>query len=76
MPKRIKMSGQARWELILRLVRKEGTAAELACEASISEATLYKWRDEFLKGALAGMNGGDGDLRQQLRLKDKVLTDN
>ena len=57
MSKRIQMSAEERGELVLRLLRKEATAVELAQEASISEPTLYQWRDAFLRAGFAGLNG-------------------
>ena len=57
MSKRIQMSAEERGELVLRLLRKEATAVELAQEASISEPTLYQWRDAFLRAGYAGLNG-------------------
>ena len=48
MPKRSTLTVNERTELILRLIRKEATAASLAREACLSEQTLYQWRDNFL----------------------------
>ena len=45
MSKRIQMSAEERGELVLRLLRKQATAVELAQEASISEPTLYQRKD-------------------------------
>jgi transposase len=48
-----------RSNLILRLLSKEDTAANLAREAGISETTLYRWREEFLEGGKARLKGKD-----------------
>lgn len=47
--KRIKLSSSERSELILRLLREEATAGQLAREVGISEATLYQWRETFIQ---------------------------
>jgi transposase-like protein len=44
------LSVHERSTLILWLLSKEDTAANLAREAGVSEATLYRWREEFLEG--------------------------
>ena len=70
MTKRIAMSAEERGELVLRLLRKEATASELSREASISELTLYQWRDAFLRAGFAGLNGGsDQDAERRRRVR-------
>ena len=44
MSKRISSTSQERDKLVLRLLRNEATAYELAREHSISEPTLHQWR--------------------------------
>ena len=39
---------QQRGKLPIRLISKEGTAAENSQTAGVSRKTLYPWRDEFL----------------------------
>jgi transposase len=53
------LSVHERSTLILRLLSKEDTAANLAREAGVSEATLYRWREEFLEGGKARLKGKD-----------------
>ncbi len=53
----ITLTAKERVELVLRLIREEASAKELAKEASISERTLLKWRDEFMSAAFAGLDG-------------------
>lgn len=43
--------------IVLRLIQSPERAGELAQEASISESTLYEWRDAFLQGGFARMGG-------------------
>ena len=59
MPKPSPLSAHERSTLILRLLSKEDTAANLAREAGVSEATLYRWREEFLEGGKARLKGKD-----------------
>ena len=79
MPKRISLTPQQRGELVLRLLRKEATASELAREQSISENTLYKWRAAFLEAGFGGLGetrGLSGDvkvLERELAERDQVI---
>ena len=57
MSKRMVLSATERGELVLRLLRKEATAGELAREAGSSEPTWYQWRDAFLKGGFSHLDG-------------------
>ena len=59
MPKPSPLSPHERGTLILRLLSKENIAANLACEAGVSEATLDRWREEFLEGGKARLKGAD-----------------
>lgn len=59
MPKSSPLSVSERSELVLRLLTKEDSAANLAREAGVSEATIYRWRDEFLEGGKARLSGKD-----------------
>lgn len=69
MARQIPLNARQRGELALRLLLKEATAGELAREASVSEPTLYQWRDAFLRGGFANMGGGgeDGEKRRHQR---------
>ena len=70
--KRIVLSATERGELVLRLLRKEATAGELAREAEISEPTLYLWRDAFLKGGFSNLDGRQGTDSERRRLKREL----
>jgi len=76
------MTGEQRTQLLLRLLSKEEAAAQIAPRAGISKQTLYRWRDEFLRGgaaALAGRGSGDpqaeepAKLHGQLAERDQVI---
>jgi transposase len=53
------MKSEERVELVLRLLRREEPAAQIARRAEISEQTLYRWRDEFIAAGKSGL-GGEG----------------
>ena len=79
MSKRIALTSEQRGELVLRLLRNEATASELAREASISEPTLYLWRDKFLRGGINSLNASsshDAEKRRfvrELEKRDQVI---
>ena len=79
MSKRILMTATERGELVLRLLRKEATAVQLAHEAGISEPALYQWRDAFLQGGFSGLEDRrDTDpecrrLERELAERDQVI---
>ena len=45
-----KLSEIEKYELIMKLLRREATAAELARQYQVSEPTIGRWRDDFLDG--------------------------
>ena len=53
-------------ELVLRLLSKEEPAAQIARRAGISEQTLYRWREEFLRGGAQALRGRGTD-REQIK---------
>lgn len=55
MAKRIELSAEERGNVVLRMLRKDSKASDLARELSISEPTLYKWRETFLKAGVASL---------------------
>ena len=46
-----------RTELVLRLLRWEEAGVRLARQAGVSEPTLYRWRDDFIRGGQGALNG-------------------
>ncbi len=68
MGKRTHLDIGQRTEAVLALLRREEPAALIARRHGISEATLYRYRDQFLEAGKAGLNGtgrGRGDIRDQ-----------
>ncbi len=84
MPRKSKISVAQKQEAIMKLLRREEPAAVLARRYSVSEQSLYRWRDEFLDGgkaALADGKRGSGngqskcvqDLERELATRDQVI---
>jgi transposase len=84
MGKRSEVPVNERRQAVLSLLRREEPAAAIARRCGVAEATLYRWRDDFLAGgeaALAGgtQNGGSSRDRQiaeferQLESRDQVI---
>jgi transposase-like protein len=73
-----------RREAVLSLLRREEPGAVIARRYAVSEASLYRWRDEFLaagEAALAGdtRNGATtrdrqiAEFEQQIEKRDQVI---
>lgn len=83
MAKKSNLTTPQRRQVVLALIRKEEPATQLARRWSISEPTLYRWRDEFLAGGEAALaNGKKGvdarareiqELQSQLEERDQVI---
>ena len=83
MAKKSNLTTSQRREVVVSLIRKEEPSAQLARRWGISEATLYRWRDEFLAGGEAALANGKGgtdardreirELRAQLEERDQVI---
>ena len=57
MGRRLKVPVSQRREAVLMLLRREEPGAALARRFEGSEATLYRWRDDFLRGGEAALCG-------------------
>ncbi len=64
MPKQSELPASKRVEAVLALLRKEEPAVQIARRYEISEQTLYRWKDEFIAGGSARIEGKDGDSSQ------------
>jgi transposase-like protein len=84
MGKRSDVSLNDRREAVLSLVRREEPATVIARRYSVSEPTLYRWRDEFLAAGEAALavstrNGVDphdrriAELERQIASRDQVI---
>ncbi len=82
MGRKSELTPEQRTQLVLKLLSKEEPGAQIARRAGISEQTLYRWRDEFIRGGTAGLAGrGSADvqekeitkLQDQLAERDQVI---
>ena len=69
MAKKSTLPPEKRAEVVLRLLSKEEPAAQIARRAGISEQTLYRWREEFLKGGAQALQGRGADREQAKEVK-------
>jgi transposase-like protein len=60
MGKRLELDIHQRTEMVLALLRREEPATQIARRCGISEATLYRLRDQFLDGGKAALANGRG----------------
>jgi len=77
------LSVTERREAVLALLRREEPGAAIARRVGVSEATLYRWRDEFLAGGEASLGSGRGksdprdrrigELAKELAERDRVI---
>ncbi len=81
MGRKSELTPAERRDIVLMLLRREETGEALARRFGISDATLYRWRDEFLAGgeaalAKGGLDGSDRrikELERQLAERDQVI---
>jgi transposase len=83
MGKQVGVSVPQRCEAVLKLLRREEPAAQIARRLGVSEPTLYRWRDEFISAGQAALGSGKGagdrrerqvkELRQELDQRDQVI---
>ena len=52
------LSAEQRRRWALSAVRREDSMVSLSREAGVTEQTLYRWRDLFIKGGCERLNGG------------------
>jgi len=82
MGKKSELSVEQRTQLMLRMLNKEEPVAQIARRAGIAEATLYRWRDEFINAGKQALKGRGADtlaaketarLNAQLAERDQVI---
>ena len=83
MGKQVGISVPQRCEAVLKLLRREEPAAQIARRLGVSEPTLYRWRDDFIAGGQAALGSGKGagdrhqrqikELREDLDQRDQVI---
>ena len=77
MGKQSQMTAVQRTEVVLQLLRREASAKVLARQCGVSEQTLYRWREEFIRGGQGALNGaaGQSGLQAELRRKEQQLAE-
>jgi len=80
---RLDLDLSQRTEAVLSLLRREEPAVKIARRHGISEATLYRLRDQFLEAGKAGLARGRGQadrrdqqiqrLEQDVARRDRVI---
>lgn len=83
MGRRSEVPVNERRQAVLSLLRREEPAAVIARRCGVAEATLYRWRDDFLaagEAALAGSQTGSSardrqvaELERQIEGRDQVI---
>lgn len=75
MGKKSELSIEERTQVVLRMLSKEEPSAQIARRAGIAEATLYRWRDEFINAGKQALNGKSSEAlagRETARLQGQV----
>ena len=76
-----KLSNTERREAVLSLLRGEESAEAIGRRLGISAATMGRWRDDFLAGGEAALEGGQADprdrkiadLEREIAQRDQVI---
>jgi transposase len=55
MPRKSDRKPEERVEVVLALLRRAGDSGALARRYQVSEATIYRWRDQFVAAGTAGV---------------------
>lgn len=53
-----KWTPEQKRRMVLAVLAREGSVAEIARRHQVSETSLAKWRDQFLAGGAAALSGG------------------
>ena len=77
MGRRSELSARQRAEVVLQLLRREESGKRLARRVGVSEQTLYRWRDDFIRGGEGALNGkaGQSGAQAELRRKERELAE-
>ena len=74
MPRQTKLTTEQKVEVVLKLLRREDSAAKLARRYGISEQTLFRYRDRFLESGKVGLSG-DRDAEAQIKRLEKDIAE-
>jgi len=77
MSRKSSLSVEKRTEVVLALLRKEDTMANLARRYGVSEQTLHRWRDEFVAGGKQQLRGKgvSADARREVDQLKRALAE-
>lgn len=81
MGKKGQPSAEKKLQAVLSMLRREETVTQIARRYGISETSLYRWRDEFLAGGKAALNGTKikdesqeiRELKKDIEERDRVI---
>ena len=69
MDKKSTLTAEQRTQLVLRLLGREESAAQIARRAGVSEQALYRWREEFIAAGKQAMSGRETKAEQAKALE-------
>ena len=69
------ISAKQRRRWALSAVRREDSMVSLSREAGVTEQTLYRWRDMFIKGGCERLSGGESPEREEIERLKKELAE-
>jgi transposase-like protein len=73
MGRKIDLTNKEKTELVLAMIRKDDTTAELSRKYGVSESVMYKWRDEFIASGSEGLkpkrSAGERDELKRMQKK-------
>jgi transposase-like protein len=84
MAKSVQIPAEQRVEAVMAILTKSETMAALSRRLKVSEATLYRWRDEFIANGKRGIAGGDrkgnngnkseiAQLKREIESRDQII---
>ncbi len=74
MGRRSNLTAAQKYEVVMKLLRREETAAKLARRYGVSEPTLYRYRDLFLESGKAGFSG-KRDAEERIKELEKEVAE-
>ena len=75
MPRKSRLTVAQKTEVVLKLLRREESAAKLARRYGISENTLYRYRDQFLESGKEGLANRRNDSDERIKELEKEIKD-
>jgi transposase-like protein len=60
MPKQSRWTAEKRFEIVMEVLRKEESIAQIARRYQVKDKLLYRWRDRFFEGGKSALCDGGG----------------